>query len=141
MTNEDMLLIARARVALLEGRVQRDVYDAYTTQVHKPNVPMELSIEDYAAWWGEGDRWARRGREDGSLQMRRIDRTLPLQVGNIKEHRLVYREKAPVRPVVSPSGVTYATTAEAAAAISVDARSIAALAKAGRLGWKYADAE
>ena len=136
MTNEDMLRVARARVALLEGRVQQDVYDAYVGLVYKPGVLMELSVEEFAAWWGEGDRWERHGREDGSVQMRRIDTSLPFQARNIKEHRVMY---SPARPVVSPSGVTYATTTEAAAAISVDARSIAALAKAGRLGWKYAE--
>lgn len=136
MTNEDMLRVARARVTLLEGRVQQDVYDAYVGLVYKPGVLMELSVEDYAAWWGEGDRWARRGRDDGEVQMRRIDRTLPFQVGNIKEHRVVY---SPARPVVSPSGVTYATAREAAATISVDAKTITALAKAGRLGWRYAE--
>ena len=107
----------------LERRLRR----AYRIQKHsaaKRGIPFLLTFEQWSEWWLTDDRWLRRGRKAGQLQMGRKGNSGPYSPDNVECATKEEKQKSQLtglsrrgekhwraRPVVTPLG-TFVTVME-----------------------------
>ena len=149
----------------LERRLRR----AYRIQKHsatKRGIPFLLTFEQWSEWWLTDDRWSRRGRKAGQLQMGRKGDSGPYSPDNVECATKEQKQKAQLtalsslspekraevfkkaglarsgekhwraRPVVTPLG-TFVTVTAAAKAHGITQPHGSDLAKEKRNGWRY----
>ena len=149
--------------------LERRLKAAYGNHKHiaiKRGIPFLFTFEQWSEWWLMDDRWSRRGRKAGQLQMGRKGDSDPYSPDNIEcvtkeqkqkaqlvglsslppEKRAEIARKAGLtrsgenhwlaRPVVTPLG-TFVTVRAAAKAHGIAQSHGSALAREERNGWCY----
>jgi hypothetical protein len=131
-------------------------------------IPFQFTFERWRDWWLTDNRWSRRGRKAGQLQMGRKGNSGPYSPDNVEcvtkeqkqkaqlvglaslppEKRAEIARKAGLarsgekhwhaKPVETPLG-TFATVKAAAQAHSIARPHGARLARENRNGWRYLD--
>jgi len=151
--------------------LERQLRAAYTNQKSSAKtlgIPFLFTFEQWSEWWLTDDRWSRRGRKAGQLQMGRKGYSGPYSPDNVEcatkeqkqkllltslsslspEKRAEAYRKAGLarrgekhwqaRAVVTPLG-TFPTVTAAAKAHGIAQPSGSFLAREKRNGWRYLD--
>jgi hypothetical protein len=146
----------------------RHAYASHSRNAKKHGIPFLFTFEQWSEWWLRDDRWSRRGRKAGQLQMGRKGNSGSYSPDNVEcvskeekqksqlvrllslppEKRAEIARKAGLgrsgenhwnaRPVVTPLG-TFATVTAAAKAHGITRPRGSDLAKEERDGWRYLD--
>ncbi len=147
----------------LERRL-RAAYGNHKHSAIKRGIPFLYTFEQWSEWWLMDDRWSRRGRKAGQLQMSRKGDNGPYSPDNVEcvtkeqkqksqlvlafspERRAEAAKKSGLarrgennhqaKSVVTPLG-TFVTIAAAAQAHGIRRSYGAKLAKGQRKGWRY----
>jgi hypothetical protein len=144
----------------------RHAYSSHRRSAKKRGIPFLFSFEQWSEWWLTDDRWSRRGRKAGQLQMGRKGNSGPYSPDNVEcatkeqkqksqlvrlsslppEKRAEIAKKAGLarrgenhwlaRPVVTPLG-TFVTVRAAAKAHGIAHSHGSDLAKGELNGWCY----
>src|SRR4029077_1421459 len=67
--------------------LERQLRTAYTNQkssAKRFGIPFLLTFEQWSEWWLTDDRWSRRGRKAGQLQMSRKGNSGPYSPDNVE---------------------------------------------------------
>ena len=129
-------------------------------------IPFQFTFRQWSAWWLTDDRWSRRGRKAGQLQMSRKSDSGPYSPDNVECATKEQKQKAQLtalssfspekraevfkkaglsrrgekhwnaRPVVTPLG-TFVTVTAAAQAHGITQPRGSDLARGKRNGWCY----
>src|SRR5258708_22856040 len=151
--------------------LERRLKAAYGNHKHiaiKRGIPFLFTFEQWSEWWLTDDRWSRRGRKAGQLQMGRKGNSGPYAPENVEcvtkeqkqkaqlvglsslspEKRAETARKAGLarfgenhwlaRPVETPLG-TFATVTAATQAHGITRPRGSDLAREKRNGWRYLD--
>jgi hypothetical protein len=148
-----------------ERRLRR-AYSSQRRSAVKRGIPFLFTFEQWSEWWLTDDRWSRRGRNAGQLQMGRKGNSGPYSPDNVEcatkeqkqkwqlvrlasfspEKRAEIAKKAGLarrgekhwhaRPVMTPLG-TFATVKAAAKAHGITQPCGSVLARRKRNGWRY----
>ncbi len=147
----------------LERRL-RAAYGNHKHSAIKRGIPFLYTFEQWSEWWLTDDRWSRRGRKAGQLQMSRKGDRGPYSPDNVEcvtkeekqksqlvlafspERRAEAAKKSGLarrgeknsraKSVVTPLG-TFGTIAAAAQAHGIGQSHGSKLAKGQRNGWRY----
>jgi hypothetical protein len=150
---------------------ERRLRRAYSTQRRsaiKRGIPFLFTFEQWSEWWLTDDRWSRRGRKAGQLQMGRKSDSGPYSPDNVECATKEQKQKAQLiglwalppekraeayrkaglarrgekhwqaKPVVTPLG-KFPTITAAAKAHGIAQPSGSTLARERRDGWRYLD--
>src|SRR6478736_3736971 len=102
-------------------RQLRHAYAGHRRSASKRGIPFQFTFEQWSEWWLMDDRWSRRGRKAGQLQMGRKGNSGPYSPEKRGE---AYRKAGLARrgekhwhatPVVTPLGTFPTITAAAKA--------------------------
>jgi hypothetical protein len=146
----------------------RHAYASHRRGARKRGIPFQFTFEQWSEWWLTDNRWSRRGRKAGQLQMGRKSNSGPYSPDNIECVTKEQKQKAQLvglsslppgkraeiakkaglarcgenhwlaRPVETPLG-TFATVTAAAKAHGIAHSHGSDLAKEERNGWRYLD--
>ena len=146
----------------------RHAYASHRRSAKKQGIPFQFTFEQWRDWWLTDNRWSRRGRKAGQLQMGRKGNSGPYAPENVEcvtkeqkqevqliglssissEKRAETYRKAGLarrgekhwnaRPVVTPLG-TFVTVKAAAQAHGIARSRGSDLAREKRNGWRYLD--
>ena len=130
--------------------LERQLRRAYVSQrqsATRRRIPFLFTFCQWSEWWLTHDRWSRRGRKAGQLQMSRKDNRGPYSPDNVVCVTKVAKKGGLARsgekhwratPVVTPLG-TFVTITAAAKAHGIHRTYGSLLAKKKRKGWRYLD--
>src|SRR6478609_2793686 len=62
----------------------RHAYASHSRNAKKRSIPFLFTFEQWSAWWLTDDRWSRRGRKVGQLQMGRKGNSGPYAPDNVE---------------------------------------------------------
>jgi hypothetical protein len=103
----------------LERRL-RIAYASQRRNAAKRGIPFRFSFEEWSEWWLTDDRWSRRGRKAGLLQMGRKGNSGPLAPDNVELTTKEQKQRSQLiaalaKPVMTPLGTFPTVTAAAKA--------------------------
>ena len=82
--------------------LERQLRAAYTNQkssAKRFGIPFLFTFEQWSEWWLTDDRWSRRGRKAGQLQMGRKGNSGPYSPDNVECATKEQKQKSQLLPI------------------------------------------